>query len=573
MPDRDKSLEADVIIVGAGAVGLWLAAELRLGGATVTVIEKRTSRSPRSRAHTLHARTLELFASRGLVGPWLDEGIEIPTTHYAMLSSRLDLTGLESDFPFVLFIPQVRTEELLEQHAIASGVRVLRGLEVREVADTDTDTGTDAGTAAETDAAGADTDAAGPGVRVTAVDSAGRPAEFSGQYLVGCDGRRSIVRTASGIGYTGTDDVLTSVLADVHLADDDVPPAVTTHSEGGSFYAVRIDSARYRLVALEHATMSTSRDVPLGFDEFRATIQRLTGRDFGMRDPSWLTRVGSGTFQADRYRQGRTLLAGDAAHVHFPMGGQGLNLGLQDAMNLGWKLAAVLRSAAPPALLDTYELERAPVGRDVIDDTLAQTALIAVPGREGQALRGMMTTMLAQNPALNSRLALSASGIGVTYPPVTAAHSLVGRRVPNLRLKDGSDVFELLQHGKFCLIGMPPSAIAEILDSAAPGSAAPGSAAPGSAAAGPAAAGPAAQRSPTQGSQVLNGLSVAPGGFATDRQPWDQVGAALIRPDGHLAWAADRDDADRDGAHSVAEAAAELLRWLPGLNRAGPRTG
>jgi 2-polyprenyl-6-methoxyphenol hydroxylase-like FAD-dependent oxidoreductase len=559
MPDRDNSLEADVIIVGAGAVGLWLAAELRLGDATVTVIEKRTSRSPRSRAHTLHARTLELFASRGLVGPWLDEGIEIPTTHYAMLSSRLDLTGLESDFPFVLFIPQVRTEELLEQHAIASGVRVLRGLEVREIADTAAAAaGTAAGTAAETDATGADTDAAGLGVRVTAVDSAGRPAEFSGQYLVGCDGRRSIVRTASGIGYTGTDDVLTSVLADVHLADDDVPPAVTTHSEGGSFYAVRIDSARYRLVALEHATMSTSRDVPLGFDEFRATIQRLTGRDFGMRDPSWLTRVGSATFQADRYRQGRTLLAGDAAHVHFPMGGQGLNLGLQDAMNLGWKLAAVLRSAAPPALLDTYELERAPVGRDVIDDTLAQTALIAVPGREGQALRGMMTTMLAQNPALNSRLALSASGIGVTYPPVTAAHSLVGRRVPNLRLKDGSDVFELLQHGKFCLIGMPPSAIAEILDSAAPGSAA---------------AGPAAQGSPTQGSQILNGLSVAPGGFATDRQPWDQVGAALIRPDGHLAWAADRDGADRDGAHSVAEAAAELLRWLPGLNRASTRTG
>jgi 2-polyprenyl-6-methoxyphenol hydroxylase-like FAD-dependent oxidoreductase len=516
MPDRENSLEADVIIVGAGAVGLWLAAELRLGGATVTVIEKRTSRSPRSRAHTLHARTLELFASRGLVGPWLDEGIEIPTTHYAMLSSRLDLTGLESDFPFVLFIPQVRTEELLEQHAIASGVRVLRGLEAREIADTDTDT-----------------DSAGPGVRVTAVDSAGRQVKFSGRYLVGCDGRRSIVRPASGIGYSGTDDVLTCVIADVELADDDVPAAVTMHSEGGSFYAVQIDSARYRLVALDHASMSTPRDVPLGFDEFRDTIRGLTGRDFGMRDPSWLTRVGSATFQADRYRQGRTLLAGDAAHVHFPMGGQGLNLGLQDAMNLGWKLAAVLRSAAPPALLDTYEQERAPVGRAVIDDTLAQTALIAVPGREGQALRGMMTTMLAENPALNSRLALSASGIGVTYPSVTGAHPLVGRRVPNLRLKDGSDVFELLQHGKFCLIGIPPSAI-----------------------------------SGAQGSQTLNRLSVAPGGFATDRQPWDQVGAALIRPDGHLAWATDRDSAD-----SVADAAAELLRWLPGLTPASSKTG
>jgi hypothetical protein len=223
--------------------------------------------------------------------------------------------------------------------------------------------------------------------------------------------------------------------------------------------------------------------------------------------------------------------------VHFPMGGQGLNLGLQDAMNLGWKLAAVLRSAAPPALLDTYELERAPVGRAVIDDTLAQTALIAVPGREGQALRGMMTTMLAENPALNSRLALSAAGIGVTYPAVTGTHPLVGCRVPNLRLKDGPDVFELLQHGKFCLIGLPPSATSGAL-----------------------------------GAQILNRLSVAPGGFATDRQPWDQVGAALIRPDGHLAWAADRDSADF-GADASADAAAELLRWLPGLTPASDKTG
>src|SRR5882724_6608735 len=133
MPERDN-LDADVLIAGGGAVGLWLAAELRLGGASVTVLEKREARSQHSRAHTLHARTLELFASRGLAGPWLAEGIEIPTTHYAMLSSRLDLTGLDSEFPFVLFLPQVRTEELLEQHALAAGVRLLRGREVGKVA-------------------------------------------------------------------------------------------------------------------------------------------------------------------------------------------------------------------------------------------------------------------------------------------------------------------------------------------------------------------------------------------------------------------------------------------------------
>jgi 2-polyprenyl-6-methoxyphenol hydroxylase-like FAD-dependent oxidoreductase len=609
MPDRENSPDADVIIVGAGAVGLWLAAELRLGGATVTIVEKRATRSPRSRAHTLHARTLELFAARGLVGPWLDEGIEIPTTHYAMLSSRLDLTGLDSDFPFVLFLPQVRTEELLEEHALASGVRVLRGLEVRDIADsTNADSAGASASADSAHRAGAATGAAGArtaaGVHVTAVDSEGRQLQLSGRYLVGCDGRRSIVRAASGIGYSGTEDVLTCVIADVELSDDDVPSAMTMHSDGGSFYAVRIDSARYRLVALEHASMSTPRDAPLGFDEFRGVVRRLVGRDFGMRDPSWLTRVGSATFQADRYRQGRTLLAGDAAHVHFPMGGQGLNLGLQDAMNLGWKLAAVVRSAAPPALLDTYELERAPVGRAVIDDTLAQTALIAVPGREGQALRGMMTKMLADNAALNSRLALSASGIDVTYPSAAGAHPLVGHRVPNLRLKDGSDVFGLLHQGKFCLVGMPPDAIAEALGAQALDSdgldseAAPDSDGPDS----------DAVELRALASRALTQVSVAPSGFATDRQPWDQLSAALIRPDGHLAWAADRDtddrdavgrdtanrnvagrdtanrdSTDRDSAHpdsmdagdsaaTVAGAVAELLRWLPGLAAASSKS-
>ena len=134
MPDDDSQVDSDVIIVGAGPVGLWLAAELRLGGAAVTVLERRAHRSAHSRAFTLHARTLEVFASRGLAGAWLHEGVRIPTTHYAMLSSRLDLTGLESDFPFVLFIPQVRTEELLEEYALATGARVLRGVEATAIA-------------------------------------------------------------------------------------------------------------------------------------------------------------------------------------------------------------------------------------------------------------------------------------------------------------------------------------------------------------------------------------------------------------------------------------------------------
>jgi 2-polyprenyl-6-methoxyphenol hydroxylase-like FAD-dependent oxidoreductase len=493
--------DVDAIVVGAGPVGLWLAAELRLGGVGVIVLEKRERRSEHSRAFTLHARTLEVFAARGLADGWLAEGQRIPTTHYAMLSSRLDLSVLDSDFPFVLFMPQVRTEELLEQHAAAVGVRILRGHEVTSVVAGDDE------------------------VRVRA-DGPEGPREFRAGYLAGCDGRRSIVRDAAGIGYEGSEDTITCVIGDVHLADADVPPAMTMHSAGGSFYGVRLDRARHRLIGIEHATMGTARDVPLGFDEYRATIQRLTGRDFGMHDPTWLTRVGSSTFQADRYRSGRIVLAGDAAHVHFPMGGQGLNLGLQDAMNLGWKLAAVARSAAPPDLLDSYGAERAPAGQAVIQDTLAQTAVVAAQGREGQALRAMLTSALAASPDFNRRLAVAASGVDVAYPAGDGDHPLTGRRVPNLRLTDGSDVFGRLAAGRFVLTGAAPGELAEV-------------------------AGP----------DIEDAVVATAGGFAGARPPWDSVRAALIRPDGHLAWAT-----GVTGAGAAAVGA--LRRWLPGRHTA-----
>jgi hypothetical protein len=317
------------------------------------------------------------------------------------------------------------------------------------------------------------------------------------------------------------------VIGDVRVSDADVPPAMTMHTEAGSFYGVRIDGARHRLIGIEHATMTTPRDVPLDFGEYRATIRRLTGRDYGMHDPSSLTRVGSSTFQADRYREGRVLLAGDAAHVHFPMGGQGLNLGLQDAMNLGWKLAAVARSAAPPRLLNSYDEERAPVGRTVIDDTLAQTAIVAAPGREGHALRAMLSDALAASRELNSRLAVAASGVDVMYPPGPGDHPLTGRRVPNLRLGDRLDVFGMLRAGTFGITGVPAEALADNL-----------------------------------GPEPLDALSVNPAGITGARPPWDTLGATLIRPDGHLAWAADRTSSLEARAAGVATA---LLRWLPGI--------
>jgi hypothetical protein len=260
---------------------------------------------------------------------------------------------------------------------------------------------------------------------------------------------------------------------------------------------VRLDETRHRLIGIEHATMTTSREVPLEFAEYRATIERLAGRDFGMYEPDMLTRVGSSTFQADRYREDRIVLAGDAAHVHFPMGGQGLNLGLQDAMNLGWKLAAVTRSMAPPELLDSYAGERAPVGRAVIEDTLA-------------------------------------SGVDVAYPAGAGDHPLTGRRVPNLKVEDGSDLFGRLTPGRFVLTGVSPGDLAGHL-----------------------------------GPDLRGAVSATAAGFAGAKPPWDTVGTALVRPDGHLAWAADHragtaGTAEAGEVFGAAEAVVALRRWLPG---------
>jgi 2-polyprenyl-6-methoxyphenol hydroxylase-like FAD-dependent oxidoreductase len=465
-------LDQDVVVVGAGPVGLWLAGELRLGGARVAVLEKRLERTSYSRALTLHARTLEVFAMRGIVEAWLAEGVQIPTTHYAMLSSRLDLTGLDTDYPFALFMPQLRTEELLEQRVHSLGADVRRGVEVGEVA--------------------ADLD----GVTVRCTDGQ----ELRAQYVVGCDGRRSIVREAAGISYTGTEDWVTSTVGDVVLTMTDPPAALTMHTETGSFYLVRIDARRHRLIGIEHVTDAPALRAPVDLEGFRELIVRITGSDFSMTEPSWLSTAGSATFQADRYREGRLLLAGDSAHVHFPMGGQGLNLGVQDAMNLGWKLARTVTGRADPSVLDSYGAERQPIGQLVIDDTLAQTGVVGLGGREGQAVREMMTAALGSNPELNKQFAIAVSGMGVRYPGAPGDHPLVGTRAPNVRLDDGSTLYEQLVDACFVLVG------------------------------------PAAKAA----SHSYRDARVVQAGFV-GRSDWAGTGAVLIRPDGHVAWACTSD--------------------------------
>jgi 2-polyprenyl-6-methoxyphenol hydroxylase-like FAD-dependent oxidoreductase len=466
----------DVAVVGGGPVGMWLAAELHRGGVRPVVLERRAERSPYSKALTILPRTLELFAMRGIVNRWLDEGTQVPTSHFAMLTSRLDFTFLDTRYPFTLFLPQLRTEQLLEEHLAALGVPYLREHRVvglRQDAD---------------------------GVDLEVVTPSG-PRAFRSAFVVGCDGGGSVVREAAGIEFTGSPATWSNVMGDIELTEPPPGRALTLNLPGGSILVVALGGGRYRLVTVDLQTLYDRTDGPATFDELRASAIRLAGTDYGMRETAdaWLSRVSNATRQAARYREGRVLLSGDAAHIHYPAGGQGLNLGLQDATNLAWKLAAEIKGGAPGWLLDSYEAERHPVGLEVVEDTLAQCALIANPNREGVALRDRFNRILAAHTSLNRELAVRLSGLAVGYPEG-------GRRVPDLALRGApsASVFGLLRNATFVLLDLG--------------------------------GGKAASGWADAAGRYRDRLEIVTATLAEDREDWADVRAMLIRPDGYVAW-------------------------------------
>jgi 2-polyprenyl-6-methoxyphenol hydroxylase-like FAD-dependent oxidoreductase len=489
----------DVAVVGGGPVGMWLAAELHRGGVRPVVLERRAARLPYSKALTIYPRTVEQFAMRGIVGRWLAEGTPVPSSHFALMKNRLDFSFLPTRYPYTLFLPQRRTEELLEEHLAELGVPYLREQTV---------------TGLRQDEAGVDLD----------VDTPDGPVVLRAAYAVGCDGAASAVRAAACIDFAGTPDTWRTILGDVELTDPPQAPALTLNQPGGSIYVLAIGGGRHRVAVIDHATLYDPADKPVTFGDLRASALRLAGTDFGMRETpdAWLSRVGNATRQAARYRAGRVLLAGDAAHIHYPAGGQGLNLGLQDATNLAWKLAAEVRGEAPPGLLDSYHAERYPVGLDVIDDALAQCGLIANPTREGIALRDRFNAILGTTPSLCRDLAIRLSGLAIRYP--SAAGDLVGQsagaavavadgagdgmgagqRVPDLDLRGApaATIFGLLHPAKFVLLNLGSAAVSDAVYPAG----------------------------------FAGRLDVVTAELASDHPDWSGVRAMLIRPDGYTAW-------------------------------------
>jgi 2-polyprenyl-6-methoxyphenol hydroxylase-like FAD-dependent oxidoreductase len=468
-------VEYQVVVAGGGPVGLWLAGELRRAGVTVAVIESRTERDARSRALTVHPRTIETFASRGAHEPFVREGIPLPGGHFGILESRLDFRRLPSPFPHTLALPQERTEALLEQQALDLGAVILRGRRVTGF----------------TEGEGADHVA----VHLTGPHG---PRTLRAAYLVGCDGTRSTVRTAAGIDHPGTPSTVLGWLADVHL-DEPPAPGYSRFGPEGTLMAVPLPGGVHRLVGITPRDLTTTWPGDLTWEELRENVVGVAGTDFGMRDPLWLSRYGNATRLAARYRKSRVLLAGDAAHQHFPAGGVGMNVGIQDAANLGWKLAATLNGWAPDGLLDTYHAERHPVGADLVEISRAQVALMTAFTPEGLSLRALLARLITTLPDLNDRLAAQVSSLAVAYPPtVPHAHPLVGTRAPDLDL-GGANLFALLRADSHLLLDLTPGARLDRF--------------------------------------ARPGLRVHTGTPGPPPAEWTGIRAALVRPDGHVAWA------------------------------------
>jgi len=423
----DATNTTDVIIIGAGPTGLMLAVELRVHGVHVVVVERDAEPTKVVRSLGMHVRSIEIMDQRGLLDRFLAHGRKHPLTgaFFAAIDNP-EPVQLDTAHCYVLGIPQPVTERLLAEHAMELGAEIRRAQELVGLSQTERG--------------------------VTAELSDGT--ELRSRYLIGCDGGRSTVRKQLGVAFPGEPSSVETLLGEMEVGvpQETVTAVVTEVRKTEKRFGLGpLGNGVYRVVVPAEG-VAEDRAVPPTIDEFKRQLQAIAGTDFGVHAPRWLSRFGDATRQAERYRVGRVLLAGDAAHVHPPTGGQGLNLGVQDAFNLGWKLAAEVRGWAPEGLLDSYHTERHPVAADVLNNSRAQMVLMSTdPGP--QAVRRLWSELM-EFEEVRRYLIEKITAIGVRYDfgDGDAGHPLLGRRLRDVRLKKRGRLYEKMRGGRGLLL-------------------------------------------------------------------------------------------------------------------------
>ncbi|WP_208702663.1 MULTISPECIES: FAD-dependent monooxygenase [unclassified Mesorhizobium] len=387
-----------VVIAGGGPTGLMLAGELALAGVDAAIVERRPNQELiGSRAGGLHARTIEVLDQRGIADRFLSQGQLSPSVGFHMI--RLDISDFPTRHNYLLALRQNHIERLLADWISQLGVPIYRGQDVTGFAQDDD---------------GVDIELSGG-------------QQLRTQYLVGCDGGRSIIRKAAGIAFDGWDPTMSWMIAEVEMSGE---PGWGFRSDAYGIHAIgKIEESGRVGVVLTERQLTIGGEPTLR--NLSEALVAVYGTDYGVHSPTWISRFTDMTRQAAAYRNRRILLAGDAAHIHPPMGGQGLNIGVQDAVNLGWKLAQVVKATSPESLLDSYHAERHPVAARVLRNAMAQVALRRMDDRS-KALGDTFAELLAMDGP-RKRIAAEMSGLGVRYD-LGEGHALLGRRIPDLDL-------------------------------------------------------------------------------------------------------------------------------------------